>query len=242
MKRKLMTLLMALVGLTTSAQTIRRGDVNGDGEISIADVTALVDLVLGKHTYVDLGLPSGTLWATTNIGANFPEEYGLYFAWGEMEPKLDYSWATYRWCNGTESVMTKYCSDAAYGTPDDKFELDVEDDAAYVLWGSEWRMPSLEQFEELCSECKWSWTRVNGINGSLVESKVNGNSIFLPAGGWMNGSTLELAGEKGYCWSRTINNERCTGACYLGYNSIDHYTNNYWGRYGGWCIRPVRNQ
>lgn len=93
-----------------------------------------------EHEWVDLGLPSGTLWATCNVGADTPEGFGDYFAWGETAPKDDYSWETYRWCNGYFNTMTKYCTNGSYGTVDNRTELDPEDDAAYVNWGSSWRM------------------------------------------------------------------------------------------------------
>ena len=85
--------------------------------------------------YVDLGLPSGTMWATCNIGANYPEDYGDYYAWGETETKSNYDWSTYKWCKGSEDTLTKYCTDNDYGTVDNKTVLDPEDDAAHVKWG-----------------------------------------------------------------------------------------------------------
>ena len=97
------------------------------------------------HEWVDLGLPSGTLWATCNVGANSPEEYGDYFAWGETTTKSSYSWSTYKYCKGSSSTMTKYCTSSYYGTVDNKTELEPSDDAATANWGSEWQMPSLEQ-------------------------------------------------------------------------------------------------
>ena len=121
-----------------------RGDVDGDGKVGIADVTALIDYLLSgtwgdessdAHEWVDLGLPSGTLWATTNIGATNPEDYGDYFAWGETEPKDVYDWSTYKWCNGSNTTLTKYCTSSSYGYigfTDGKTELDAGDDAAYV--------------------------------------------------------------------------------------------------------------
>ena len=104
------------------------------------------------HEYVDLGLPSGTLWATCNVGASKPEEYGDYFAWGETKPKSDYSWETYKWCKGSSKTMTKYCTNSKYGYngfTDDLWELLPEDDAATVNWGSGWQTPSLAQLKEL---------------------------------------------------------------------------------------------
>ena len=126
-------------------------DVNGDGSVTATDVTAIYDFLLGNvpsenHEYVDLGLPSGTLWATMNVGANSPEDYGDYFAWGETAPKSVYDWSTYKWCRGLVNTITKYCNSGGYnGFVDNKTELDPEDDAATANWGAEWRMPSFEQ-------------------------------------------------------------------------------------------------
>lgn len=139
-----------------------------------------------EHEYVDLGLPSGTLWATMNVGANSPEEYGDYFAWGETEEKDEYNWSTYKWCNGDYNKLTKYCNNSSYGNngfTDGKTELDPEDDAATANWGPEWRMPSQEQMQELIDNVTWQWTTVNGVNGQMITSNVNGASLFLPASG-----------------------------------------------------------
>ncbi len=132
---------------------------------------------------VDLGLPSGLKWASFNLGATKPEEYGDYFAWGETEPKADYSWATYKWCMGSKNTLTKYCTRSEYGYngfTDEKTVLDPEDDAAHVILGGNWRMPTKEEQDELRNKCSWEWTQVNGVNGQMVTGP-NGNSIFLPA-------------------------------------------------------------
>ncbi len=185
-------------------------DVNGDGEVTIADINAIMDIILGggspsqdDHEYVDLGLPSGTLWATCNVGANAPEEYGHYFAWGETELKGDFTWETYKWCNGTSRSMTKYCTKSSYGTIDNKTELEPEDDAAQVNWGPSWRMPSQEQINELMNNCSREMTTVNGVNGMRLTG-LNGNSIFLPAAGCIEGNTRQEAGLYGTYWSRTL--------------------------------------
>lgn len=104
---------------------------------------------------IDLGLPSGTLWASCNVGATKPEEYGDYFAWGEITPKENYSESTYKWCNGDLDKLTKYNANNSYGTVDNKKELDLADDAAYMNWGGRWRMPSLDQIKELLDNCDW---------------------------------------------------------------------------------------
>ena len=189
-------------------------DVNNDGEINIADINAVIDIILGggaptpdNHEYVDLGLPSGTLWATCNIGANNPEDYGDYFAWGETAPREVYNWGNYKWFKLYEDSsfeVTKYCTDSEYGTVDGKTELDPEDDAAYVNWGASWRMPTQEQMKELMSNCRYGrWTTQNGVKGYLLTGN-NGNTIFFPAAGYRWGNSLKYAGSEGNYWSRTL--------------------------------------
>ena len=153
---------------------------------------------LNRFTYnaVDLGLPSGTLWADRNVGADSPEAYGDYFAWGEIEPKTIYGWSNYKWCNGSYDTLTKYCTYSSDGTVDNKTTLDLEDDAAYVNMGSEWRMPTITEQQELIDNCTWTWTTQNGVNGYKVTGN-NGNSIFLPAAGFRSGTDLDLAGYDG---------------------------------------------
>lgn len=159
-----------------------------------------------KREYVDLGLPSGTLWATCNIGADSPEGYGDYFAWGETSTKADYSWGTYKYCNGTNTTITKYCTNSSYGYVDNKKELEAMDDAATANWGEDWQMPSYEQMLELIDD---SYTRTvfkeqHGIFGRQIISKSNGNSIFLPGGGYYYGTSLHSVDSIGYYWTRTI--------------------------------------
>ena len=202
-----------------------------------------------NELYVDLGLPSGTLWATCNIGATSPEDYGDYFAWGETEGyndgKTTFDWSTYKWCEGSDNTMTKYCTDSGYGYngfTDAKTELDLEDDAAYVNWGPAWRMPSFEQFDELInsSYTTTEWTTQNGVNGRKITSKTNGNSIFLPAAGYRLGSFLISAGSYGIYWSRTLPFCCPDLARYLYFYSSDIYTYDGSGRWYGRSVRPVR--
>ncbi len=224
-------------------------DVNGDGVVTATDVTALYDSMLGNvpggsqggHEYVDLGLPSGTLWATMNVGANSPEEYGDYFAWGETTPKDVYNWSTYKWCMGNYNKLTKYCTKSNYGYNgfvDNKTELDPEDDAATANWGPEWRMPSKDQQDELCAECTWQWTTRNGVNGYLVTSNHNGASLFLPAAGNRWDGDLPGAGWWGSCWSRTL----YSSSPYYAYGLSFHSDYVYWydgNRSYGFSVRPV---
>ena len=158
--------------------------------------------------YVDLGL--SVKWATCNVGANSPEDYGDYFAWGETKPKDYYDWSTYKYCDSSSLTLTKYCSKSYYGKDsfsDNKTILDSEDDAATVNWGGAWRMPTKEEQDELRNNCTWTWTILNGVNGYLVISNVEGYtdcSIFLPASGyWVEGVPYG-AGLDGYYWSSSL--------------------------------------
>ena len=190
---------------------------------------------------VDLGLPSGTLWAKTNLGAKKAWDYGDYYAWGETKPKTDYRWETYKYCNGDYDKFTKYNTDADYGTVDNKMELDVEDDAAYMNWGPEWRMPTLNQIGELCDNCTIQWTTRNGLNGWLFTG-FNGNTLFLPATGYYWDSTLIAEGSRGYFWSVSLLSVIPDNAIAMGIFSdgVDKYSSNY--RSIGMTVRAVRAQ
>ena len=193
----------------------------------------------GNHEYVDLGL--SVKWATCNVGASKPEEYGDYFAWGETQPKNTYDWSTYKWCNGSYDTQTKYCTKNSYGTVDNKTQLELSDDAARANWGGSWRMPTHEEQEELRTQCTWTWTTQNGVYGYKVTSKKSGytnNSIFLPAAGYRYGSSLYDAGSDGYYWSSSLNTDYPSGAYYLYFDSdsVDWY---YDDRYIGFTVRPV---
>ena len=191
----------------------------------------------GGHEYVDLGLPSGLLWATCNVGADKPEDYGDYFAWGETATKASYSWDTYQWCNGSYNNLTKYNSDPDYGTVDDKTMLEPADDAAHVNWGGGWRMPTLDELEELEDNCTWEWTAQDGKDGYRVTGS-NGNSIFLPAAGCYYGDSISYAGSFGYYWSSSHGDGLPFGSYDLGFDSAYLGTNSY-DRYYGHSVRPV---
>ena len=198
-----------------------------------------------EYEFVDLGLPSGTLWATCNVGANSPEEYGDYFAWGETigykGGKTTFTWDNYKYSNGTYTSLTKYCTKSSYGTVDNKTELEPEDDAATANWGNDWQMPSKEQLEELCnsSYTTTTWTTQNGVNGRLITSKSNGKSVFLPAPGGRYTSGLDYAGSEGYYWSRSLYTDYPQAAYELdvirSWIGLDSEGRSY-----GYSIRPVR--
>ena len=194
-----------------------------------------------SHEYVDLGLPSGLLWATCTVGANVPEEYGDYFAWGETQPKDTYNWSTYQYCMGNYNTLTKYCNKANYGYNGFTDTLTVllpEDDAATTNWGDGWRMATLEEWQELLNNTTNTWTTQNGVNGRLFTA-TNGNSLFLPAAGVCSGSSLNDAGIWGYYWSSSL----CPGDQSTAETIAIRSLNAYWGnsnRKAGRSVRPVR--
>ena len=229
------------------------GDVNGDGLVNIADVSELINYLLFDEwseptlvdEYVDLGLGSGTLWATHNLGATNPEDYGDYFAWGETVPnKETYTWQTTAWVyyeNGSMR-LSKYNTDSQYGDIDNKTELDLEDDAAYVNWGPQWRMPSIAQFDELLTQCTWQWTELNGVKGRLLTGP-NGNTLFLPAAGQRSGANVSSVGSNGNYWSRELyyvnpTSYRPTNGYKL-YFSSSMKQKNSGSRNYGYPVRPV---
>ncbi len=185
---------------------------------------------------VDLGL--SVKWATCNVGATKPEEYGDYFAWGEVKPKKQYDWSTYKYCRGTSETLTKYCTSSSYGIVDNKTVLDPSDDAATVNWGGSWRMPTQAEQFELKDKCKWRWTTQNGVKGYKVVGP-NGNSIFLPAAGLMDGTSLSCVGSRG-CYRSSLLDTRISCLAFsMSFYSITviWWTYNY--RYLGQSVRPV---
>ena len=198
------------------------------------------------HKWVDLGLPSGTKWATMNVGADSPEDYGDYFAWGETTTKSEYTCREYKYYNIQCTAIYKYCAIASCfnDQEDNNTVLDLEDDVASANWGSDWRMPTKVEQEELSntSYTVWTWITQNGVNGYKVTSKINGNSIFLPAAG---SSGSYGAGSIGLYWSSSLYTgtdkyayERSFNAYYLYFNSSGVYNYSH-SRYVGLSIRPV---
>ena len=186
------------------------------------------------HDYVDLGLPSGTLWATCNVGASSPEDYGDYFAWGETSTKTTFYNYSYFDTNDDGSTFNKYNSGGLT-------ELELEDDAAYVNWGPTWCTPSKEQFVELINSSytttEWITTE-SGVSGWKITSKTNGNFIFLPAAGYHN-SSLNGLGSNGAYWSRALDESDSKFAWCMDFSSSWVTESRYW-RFYGQSVRPVR--
>lgn len=188
---------------------------------------------------VDLGLPSGRKWASFNVGASAPEEYGDYYAWGETEPKADYSWETYKWSNGNEYSLTKYNVDGGRGVADGKRNLGLNDDVAYAKLGGHWRMPTGEEFRELVNGCSSVWTTQNGVYGFLMTSNTNGNSIFFPAAGYYNEYGFSYAGSLGFYWSSSIATGYNCALCFFRFESYRSGLHPSYSRNNGLSIRAV---
>ena len=191
---------------------------------------------------VDLGL--SVKWASCNVGATYPWDYGEHYAWGETASKSNYSWSTYKYCNGSSNKMTKYCNNSHYGNydfTDTKTTLDPEDDVAHVAWGGSWRMPTIDEFTELRNNCTWTWTTQNGVNGYLVtsnKSDYTDRSIFLPAAGYCNDSRRSRFGSDGNYWSSSLDTDTPSCAWNLIFDSTGRVT-RYDARLIGLSVRPV---
>ena len=207
-------------------------DISVD-ELTDIEITVPADNKINGHEYVDLGLPSGIKWATCNVGASRPEEYGDYFAWGEVEPKEEYTEENYRHFAvkrgflGIKRTEYEFIGDDISGT---------EYDAARANWGGSWRLPTEEEIEELVENCTWNWTTQGGKKGYKVTGP-KGNSIFLPAAGCRYGTKLNYTGENGYYWSSTPYGSDAYGAYSLLFSSSQSVDWNL--RYYGQSVRPV---
>ena len=167
-----------------------------------------VDGEFDGYSFVDLGLPSGTLWATYNVGATEPKEFGNYYAWGETEPKDFYWWETYKWCDYEEEeryTQLKYVISDKNGVVDSLMTRLPEDDAATVNWGDSWRMPTSEELYEFQNSCVWKWESRDGVGGKIGKSKYNGKRIFLPSAGYKEYSYIERGDGEARYWSSTRN-------------------------------------
>ena len=197
---------------------------------------------LNGHEYVDLGLPSGTLWATCNVGADAPEEVGDYFAWGDTLPKEMYDWKSYRYATFVDGYyeLTKYCTDSCCGVNgfiDGLTILEPIDDAALANWGAGWRMPTKEEWEELYQNTDYVWTTQNGMKGRLLTGP-NGNSIFFPATGFRLDGELICTG-LGIYWSSTLQTGSQVSAWSFHFNFENCHVCGTYERSRGQCVRAV---
>ncbi|MBR0453078.1 MAG: InlB B-repeat-containing protein, partial [Bacteroidales bacterium] len=193
------------------------------------------------YDYVDLGLPSGTKWATCNVGATQPYEYGDYFAWGETVTKKSYAWNNYK--HGQRDLLTKYCYDIDEGKDDFVDYLNMllsVDDVASFKWGANWRMPLESEIKELIEKCTWTWTwnALVGVKGYMVKGS-NGNTIFLPAAGSYDGNELFEKDREAYYWTGSLQSSgNSNAACALSFSATERHANLYARAYGH-SVRPV---
>lgn len=217
-----------------------------------ANNNLLADGQKNGHDYVDLGLPSGTKWATANIGASVPEDYGNYYAWGEIEIKEDYSWSTYKYFFDNNGDNVPY---------DDNWRVEsgelkdigcniagTQYDVAHMKWGDSWKIPTSAQMDELQNKeyCEWTWTLLNGVKGYIITSKLNGKSIFLPACGVFYSNEQQHMNTDGHYWLSTSETSNTFYADHLMFSSDSYETRHksdlfqdYNGRDHGRAIRPV---
>ena len=218
-------------GSNTGSNGDNSGNTSGDSNGNVSAVSVFKSGTQDGHDYVDLGLTSGTMWATANVGAKTPQDYGNYYAWGEVTTKEVYNWETYKYANGDYNKLTKYCNDSKYGKngfTDDKKTLELSDDAAKTSWGGKWRIPTFDQQKELYNECYWVWTESynnSNVKGYIVyKAKVSSDKgvkiynsktpsssyslsdahIFMPAAGYRPYGDLYDAGSSGFYWSSSM--------------------------------------
>ena len=210
--------------------------VSGNGAVKMLDLGNAQDWVnAAPPVAIDLGL--SVKWASYNVGATKPEEYGRYFAWGEKVPKNDYRWANYQFGTSKNGPFSKYVLDSNCGTIDNKTILDLTDDAAAAAWVGDWRLPSKEEVSELMNNCTWAWTTWNGVNGYKITGH-NGNSIFLPANGIRSGNNISEEGAAGNYWSSSISEDGSYFALSPYFSQSGKEIGNCY-RYFGLGVRPV---
>ena len=195
---------------------------------------------------VDLGL--SVKWATFNVGATKPEEYGDYFAWGETESKSDYSWNNYKWWNGNDGVFERYNYDESYGIIDNKQLLELEDDAARANWGGYWRMPTINELKELYANCTMIPETINGVKGIRFFSNIEGYtnaSVFFPYSGFHSATNSSDINECGNYWSSSIAEGYLSVRArfsYVGDEQQYNHCNYVANRCLGISVRPVTNE
>ena len=224
------------VGSAVITVTTHDGGKTATCSVMVSEATLPVPVA------VDLGLPSGLKWASFNLGASKPEEYGDYYAWGETETKTDYSWSTYKWSQGSNNTLTKYNCNSSYGVVDNIKILSSEDDAATVKLGAEWHIPNYNEITELLTKCTSEWETRNGVQGRKLTSSINGNSIFIPFAGYRSETETLSANSEGYYWvsELAVTDPEYTYRAkkyYLSTKGIDKGKSE---RFLGFPIRPVK--
>ena len=211
------------VAVGTATVTAKAGNFKAECSVTILPPKGAVDM--GMELTREDGTTYKLYWAECNLGAEKPEDYGDYYAWGEVEPyyssldpltwkngKTGYDWASYKWCNGASNKLTKYCLARltdywdGEGTPDGKTVLDPEDDAAHVQLGGKWRIPTLKEMEALCAlknNEDYTWAHFGEVSGIRITRKSTGVALLLPAAGYYNNTSLALAGSAGQYWDAT---------------------------------------
>ena len=203
--------------------------------------------IVSEMEYVDLGL--SVKWATCNLGASKPTENGGYYQWAGTKDVsdtgiyLDWSNCPYHTGSDNLSGWTKYNTESSLGTVDNKTVLEAMDDAASVVLGGKWRMPTYEEWSELCNtdNCSWTWTSIDGVNGYKVQSKKSGYTdkwIFLPAAGYRSYNEHRLVGSNGFYWFSSLSTDFPAYAHYMSFGS-GHFRSYDGYRYDGQSVRPV---
>lgn len=249
MKTRLLTISAAFVAL--SALFLSGCEKEDKDDISMEDVNKGIVIIQGaggqEYEAVDLGLYSGVLWATCNIGAKSPEQTGDSFSWGESQPKKYFDWDNYQLCKGDQFSFTKYCLIKDHGYQelvDNKKVLENEDDAARELMGDKWRIPSKEDFVELIYRCDVRHCKLNGVWGFLFTSKIKGyegNSLFLPLAGRIDLNDKKFNESYGFYWSNSIDRTETAYILWLEYTNdiVNAVASKSCDRYLGLPIRPV---
>ena len=260
-KYLLIALLIASGSLTTEAQ-ISKFDLNDDGKLNVADITVLVNAIMSgvgetpsNVVAVDLGLPSGTLWANMNVGATSSSDDGLYFAYGETTGYTSdtsdghvFNWANYKYCNGTNNSIWKYCTTSISGAVDDKTTLEPKDDAAHENWGDGWRIPTKTEMQELIDNTQKYFYSKNGVRILQLTSKKNGKMIELPFSGNRYNSTISNQGTAARYWTSTVrltsdgNTEAYTLWASYSQNKVYDVESSGGVRCYGYPIRAVRSK
>lgn len=242
-------------------------DLNEDGVVDVADIATVIsvmtrgeiqDLSPKDVQAIDMGFPSGTMWANMNVGAKKPEDYGLFFAWAETtgygsntNDGRIFEWAAYKWVKEGKTSgyhtykyqlndsNTKACWFSQGNFIGDGIPmLNAEDDAATANWGTKWRIPTYYEMEELLEYCTKEWVERNGVNGMVFTSIINGNSIFLPAAGYRVKDRLDFQKEGGNYWTCTLRPTNCLYAGTLVFADSDALM-YYNGRLNGRSVRAV---